>query len=624
MQRKQTIDRVLQRVLPVVLMVMFSLGEFSGEAQARNQSSLGDFTVSADRIPDFYNYEKPDTSSWRVYDATSSSDASALGCSRATPNDSTDDGPAINCMTQNAPTDSVVFLPVGLYRCDSQSGNACFRIYHAGIILRGAGPGQTIIRSSLSGPIMTVANWQANTGASVSWTGGYARGSQILTVASTSGLTSGQWVRVEANAHPEVSQNTELNYHVRLSCVGGSGTDCQGVGSNQVKIDRPLRMDFNTGNARVTIWNPYERVGLESLTLEYADPANANPYQSGVFWEFVANSWIEDIQFKNGYDSMIYITNVARMSVRRSTFDETHKPNDWNKSAIRMGGRVHDLVFEDNSTHHTAVALEVYGGSSGVVIGYNRFFAPNDPSLPGNHCERSVFFHGSAVWDILIEGNDFSCGMMWDSLWGSPGHRVIFYRNRGRNEGTQSQYTAGAPGSFMFHYDGLGNWQDTNVILDWAFLGNTVQTVDATPPPGVLGVNILSRGQWWERNVIAGICALQQNLGTITTQCAGRNDPPSGAQVTNRYSDVTWRDNVVGTGQAPGSWGSVDIPDSLYRSGMPNWWCQESGTFPNIGAQYDNLSDTGSLGLIPSHRRGRGMACTPPNGFPVPDFLPER
>ncbi|MAG31682.1 MAG: hypothetical protein CL908_12410 [Deltaproteobacteria bacterium] len=589
-------------------------------ADARDQASLNDLAVRADRIPDFYPNDAADTSDWSVFDVTNAANASSLGCPRAIASDGGDDGPALACFSNNSPARSVLYLPPGDYDCDSMNGtNTCFHLSHTELVLRGAGQGITTIRSSRPTNIITVNNGGA-TGASNGWTGGYARGSRVLTVTGTSGLVPGGWVMLRANPDSQIDTDVDLTYYVRLSCVAGAGSDCSGVATNQIRIDRPLRTDFDTGGQSIRVWRPYEHVGLESLTLEYDNPAGASAYSSGVWLIGTADSWVQDVQFKNGFDTLLYVMESARGFVRGSRFDELHKPGQWNKSAARIQHGVHDFHFENNSTHHTPVAIQISIGASGLVVGYNRFFAPQDASLPANWCERSIFFHSGGVWDVLVEGNDFSCGVSWDTLWGGPGHRIIWYRNRGRDEGVQAPFTGGSPGTMTFHYDGLLQWTDT-VIRDMTFVGNAVLALGATPPPGVIGANLLSEGMWYERNLFRDSCELQQDNGPITSDCIARNTPPG--DLAHNYSDTTWRDNVVGSARAPGSWSGFAWPDSLYQAGVPSWWCQESGTFPSIGAPSDDFANPASHTLLPAHRTSTGMACSAVGGFPTPTFLPE-
>lgn len=622
----------------------------SSPAFARSQASLGDLGMPAELVPDWFPLDNLplDTSSWRTINATSSSDASSVGCSRAIPNDGGDDAPAISCLLTQAPNRTVVYLPAGQYDCRSSNGaNVCFHMPGSERVLRGAGAGQTVITSSQSHMLMTTNNWSSRSrGSSVNWTGGYARGTQVLNVASTSAFSDGEWVMLSANPDPEIDGGTgslnSLRYGVKVTCVGGTGSNCSGTGPGQIRVDRPLRTDFDTGSQQVVEWRPYVHWGIEDLTLRYANPQNAGMNLSGTVFTDVAEFWITGVEFENAHNIMMMISSGTRAKIEGNDFGLLARRDAWRKSALRLAS-VHDSEIVNNTWTNSHVALQVGGLSMGNIFAYNRMYRPTAPGY--EWCERSFFIHGGSAVEFLVEGNDFECGLQWDALQGPAGHRVALYRNRGRVMGTNYVSAGGGPvgnrdGSFVYHADvpqgqeffvGQG-WSMQARIKDWLVAGNNVDRMGLnTTFPG-WGINSNGSGMRFEHNVIREACNLEGAAG-IDGNCA--NVGPWNLSRLAASEDTQWSNNPVGSNAAPSGWSNFDFPDSLVYTSAPDWWCAESGTFPNIGAPVDNFSSISSLSRLPSQIREENGSCSSSAGgggggggpvpvptFPAPILLP--
>ncbi|MFK7897277.1 MAG: hypothetical protein AB8G23_15665 [Myxococcota bacterium] len=607
---------------------------------ARSQASLGDLGISADLVPDWYPVDNLplDTSSWRLINATSSSAASSVGCSRAIPNDGADDAAAISCMLTNAPNRSVIYLPAGEYNCRTSNGaNVCFHMPGGERVLRGDGAGVTIITSNRNDMLVSTNNWTSRSrGSSVNWTGGYARGSQVLNVASTSAFTDGEWVILSANPDPEIDGGSasfnDLTYGVKVTCSGGSGSDCTGTGPGQIRVDRPLRVDFDTGGQSVIEWRPYVHWGIEELTLRYANPQAAEQNRSGTRFGDSAEFWISGVEFQNADNIMMGITSASRVKVEGSTFGLLARTDAWQKASIKILA-VHDSEFVNNSWTDSHVAFQVGGLSMGTIFAYNRLYRPTAPGY--QWCERSFFIHGGSAVEFLVEGNDFECGMSWDALQGPAGHRVSFYRNRGRYMGDNYRSAGGGPvgnvdGSFVYHADvpqrestaADQGWSPQARIKDWLVAGNSVHRMGYIHNQPGWGTNSNGMGMRFERNVIRSGCSLE-NAAALNSGCENR-DPWNSSRLPAAANTI-WTNNPIGNNAAPSNWGGFDFPDSLVYTSAPDWWCSESGSFPNIGAPTDNFSSISSLSRLPAQIAVENGTCTNATGasvFPAPILLP--
>jgi hypothetical protein len=123
---------------------------------------------------------------------------------------------------------------------------------------------------------------------------------------------------------------------------------------------------------------------------------------------------------------------------------------------------------------------------------------------------------------------------------------------------------------------------------------------------------------WLERNVYTSECTLAQSAGSVAPECGSRQAPYA--------ARTTWRSNHNGSA-APSEWSTVRIPTSLYRAGPPDWWCSESGAFPNVGAPTDDAgSGPAAFPKLPAQRLAEGLACgatAPPPAVPAAPVLLE-
>ena len=638
--------------LSLTLAVIALAVTVSSSAFARSQASLGDLTMSADVVADWTPVDNLplDTSGWRTINVTSSANASSIGCSRAIPNDGADDAVAIACMIKNAPKRSVIYMPTGEYHCAASSqSNTCLTMTDGERVLRGDGAGATIFTSARTDMLILTDNyaWKSR-GAEINWTGNYARGSQVLRVASTSQFSDGDWVLLRANPHPDIDAGelelNDLSYAVKITCSGGSGSNCAGTGPGQIRIDRPLRADFDSGGQHVQVWNPYVNWGIENMTMRYTNNGrDAQQNISGTRLNESVESWVVGVEFENADNIMMGMFYTARMKVEGTEFGLTARRDAWQKAAFKVS-HTHDSEFVNNVWSNSHVAFQVQGLSSGNIFAYNRLYRPTFPGY--QWCERSFFFHGGSAIDFLVEGNDFECGLQWDGLQGGAGHRVALYRNRGRVTGDNYRAATGGPtgntdGSFIYHADIIvtqagfvrSGWHTRPQIKDWLVAGNNVERMGHERDQDGWGINGNGSGMNFEHNVIREGCGVEGAQGLGATGCENRQ--PWDLSRLPRASNTRWLNNPVGVNSTPSSWSGFNFPDSLAYSSTPEWWCTQSGTFPNIGSPSDNFGNISSLSRLPAQIRNENGACTPPSGgntsaetpapaatFPAPILLP--
>ncbi len=552
-------------------------------AQARDQSSLGDLKITADRVPDWHHLDHLplDTASWSVTN---------VPCGNASYIRSAIRSAQLNTVVQLAASCTYVFATSSPFLLDKSR-----------VVLRGAGPGSTILEfqhNDSTAIVLGLIGWPRNQvfGEARSWTDGYALGDRVLSVASTSGLRIGAWVRLRANNEPDWHSNARNGYSAKLVCVGSSGTDsCASLSSSQVKLDWPLNSVFTQGGQvleRVT-GHFVEFAGIENLRIQHSTPDRIESYRPRIEIEDCHECWVTSTSVGDAGNSHISISDSSRVLMRGNDFGSNQCTNNgktclWNKGAVYWNQHSYDTVFENNSVVDTPSGPLLQNGG-GNVVAYNYLTA--NPSV---QCERHIFLHGQAVRSSLIEGNDVSCMMQWDSFRGGQGYYNTFYRNRLRD-------TPETGASYQGYYRGRigGELQGSFIHRYIQVIGNHANELRGGP---------FARG--------VGLDHSRSPTEYHYRTWVSYNVARSNIELDPRATESTDIENRVGT-LRPSVWNGIDFPRSLYRSaegGRPSWWCSESGPFPNIGAMSDS---TGSYSKLPAQIRLEGGACTTGASLPA-------
>jgi hypothetical protein len=271
-----------------IITTLLVLGIFH---QAHAQD-LGDLQIPSDRMSIWRPGVEggiPDTRSWPVINARTEYGAVGDGNS----NDSGAIQAAINAAAART-TPTVVLLPAGTYYVPTTPQ------MRSNVLLRGEGKDRTRLLGGNGSVVGTgpTGSWCAF-GAlqfcgtfddlATSVNGGLRRGSSTLAVASTSGFSVGDFVRLSQNNDPsyiDVGGNTAFLTHI-AKVVAISG--------NSIVIDLPLRHDFDPSFApMLRKMSPVYNAGVEDLKLEHRTDA-ADNYQGLIIFKVAVNSWVKNV-----------------------------------------------------------------------------------------------------------------------------------------------------------------------------------------------------------------------------------------------------------------------------------------------------------------------------------------
>lgn len=573
-----------KRGIALSIAALFAIGATTAHAQAREQASLGSLSIPASRVPMWYplDHLPLDTSTWRVVNVPCGSYA------------------GITSALSSAEPNTVVQLAAN---CTYSAGNtgAILGLSRSRVVLRGA-PGNTSVLEFEynDSAAMSLGNRGTEAfGDGRTWTAGFAMGDQNLTVASTTGLQVGGWVRLRANNEPDWHVNSRNGYSAKLECVGRTGSHpaCATLATNQVRIDRPLNSVFTQGGnvlERMTV-SATEFAGIERVRIQHRTPNQIESYRARIMIDGCYECWVTDSSFGDAGNATISIQYSARVVVRGNSFGSNQCTDEgvtcnWNKGAMYFNDHAYDNVFENNSIVNSPSGPLLQNGG-GNVVAYNYMRSSSTVA-----CERHIFLHGQGVRASLIEGNDVSCMIQWDSYRDGQGYFNTVYRNRLQGSPATGQ-------SFGGYYRGrLGaESQGSFIHRNMTVIANHANELMGGPFPTGLGLDFSAD-------------ATHQHRDTWVSHNVSR----SAQLFDSRAVRSTLSENYVRTNPLP-AWSTLNFPASLYRSQAPSWWCEESGAFPNIGAPSDTA---GSYGRLPAQVRLDGGACTPSGGLPAPVLLP--
>jgi hypothetical protein len=386
-----------------------------------------------------------------------------------------DDTSAIQSAINSCPVGQVVQLAAGTFTINSN----CINI-NKGVVLRGAGPGQTILNTS-NGAKQGSVNNGAHSNCVVRLGGGGnitnttnltsdgAQGAYSVTVASTTGISPGSLVlvdelalgqpmpdgsfnngtgsvwaepdyRVVWNAHqPAINffDSTEYNnnftsgdacaYSVRCGGVTEELHLVTGVSGNTITFDSPLTLSFRTAySAQVRVYSQSsiaQYAGLEKVSLSGGDSGNA-VFQGCVY------CWVKNIESSNWLNAGAVAFYHAAFRDQLDSFylhNAAWPVNGGGGYAINMTyGASEDYIVNGIDMLANKVVV-VRASGAGTVFAYNYL---DDGYINGNaswvetgmNCSHLGGSHG-----VLFEGN-YSWNIDSDFTHGSVGH-CTYFRN---------------------------------------------------------------------------------------------------------------------------------------------------------------------------------------------------
>lgn len=341
---------------------------------------------------------------------------------------------AIQTAINNCPAGQVVSFGAGTF-------NVTGLYVNKGITLRGQGPNSTTLvlsgKNIFLGPYGT--SWLGSTPSShtvTSWTGGLQRGSTVLTVGSTSGLSAGQTIIMDELNPPWVfvtGQSGTDGSAGRGSCSGGEyncyyGSTARAApqmtkivsvnSATQITVRDPVVYTHTAGlSPQVFAWSPsnLENAGVEDMSV------NANKVEHAIGLMHCDYCWVKNVRVDNVGRSGVTTRYGYGMVLRDSYLSAPPAkggPTQYGTECYMSS----NVLVENNIFWNITDHIQVQN-CTGNVYSYNYIH-----NRVADNLFPQMDTHGSHNHFHLMEGNDVD-KIQLDNVWGSGSHTTIF-RNR--------------------------------------------------------------------------------------------------------------------------------------------------------------------------------------------------
>lgn len=485
----------------------------------------------------------------------------------------------INSAIGSCPAGQVVYLNAGTYNLAGQ-----IRISRSDVTLRGAGPDQTKLVFSAAGGcgnttslicVTGSGNWSGGPDHLTTWTAGYAQGSTVVTLGSTSGLSVGQVLLLDQlddasdTGNIYICGTTSCSSEGQASGGGRGGNHAQiqfaevmAINGNQVTISPGLYMPNWRASQSPGAWwatTLAKNDGVEGVLL---DNRQAGAGSITVF-NNAYKSWMKNVaSIGGGSRSHVDLQYAAGIVVRDSYF--------WGAAGANLSYGVEtwmsgNSLVENNIFHHVTSPMLI-GATEGTIYGYN--YVIDQYSTNTSWLYPSAMEHDPGSSMNLVEGNVMPTAME-DDIHGT--HNMgTFFRNRLLGvdpAGTQTNQTVPL---LLQSYSRYVN-----------FVGNVLGTVgyhknyqaNSNGSSASCNTSIYNLG-WGGTSCGTGIGNDAITINTIMRW--GNYDTVNSAalwQASEVPSGLSIYANPVPSTQT--------LPASFYLSAKPNWW--GSVAWPPIG-----------------------------------------
>ena len=356
----------------------------------------------------------------------------------------------INSALSSAPNNTVVRIPSGIYTLSTN-------VYtnRSNVTLRGTGPTQT--KLILNGHNILFGSGTNGQG---SYAGGltvtnlstYSKGSTVLTVASSTGMSANQVVQIDQRNDSfinitgnEGSENpgrceSPLSFQ---GCTGNRAqlelVQIQSVDSStQITIEGPgLSHDYSASlSPQIFFWSNSgvaSNAGVENLTVDAGDGSSGHAATNfAVALSWCNFCWTKNVAVINGHRAALYSLWSYRVEIRDSYVSESNQPGAPTEYGIECDAC--SLAKIENNILFGVTTPIILETSYGVVIGYNYMLNTSSGNqFPNQDMHRAHNFLE------LSEGNVVGT-LAWDFIWGGSSQNTSFRDRISGNDPNKTNY----------------------------------------------------------------------------------------------------------------------------------------------------------------------------------------
>ena len=488
----------------------------------------------------------------------------------------------------------VVFIPPGPYRLDQPVD----RISASNVTIRGAGQGQTILKANKAGMRMLWLGNGDRPNAGTPITAGATKDSTSVTIADTSAVEVGGFVRFEQNNPPFVISAGSPTTDTKVMSIIARVT---AKTATTVTVSPPLPFGLDVSPTLIPYASaPMVSTGIEDITFDAAGALAA--FQ----WEHAWGCWVKNIEVKNSPSRQMILVAFINGEIRQSYFHDVVGGGP-DHEGVTLTADDHFNLIEDNVSYDggfpSIVIGDGPGNCHGNVIAYNFAYA-TDTNYPDTAGADISVNHGPHNAMNLVEGN-ISSGFASDGYHGSASHNVVF-----RNWFTATHPTA----TDNLIALNIGRWSTYfsivgNVLGSSAFSASGLfmpETGFAYSDHVIYKVGYPNMGN----NSFDGTWGSLTGTPDYTTQSAtGKNLQEMDLYVKGtmlRHGNYDYATKMIEWDPAIES---KMLPPSLYRSAPPSWW-PASVPWPSIGP--DKTPRTGGNPAFVRFKAAFPAAIVPP------------
>lgn len=338
-------------------------------------------------------------------------------------------------------TTGVLEIPAGRYLITD-----VLEIEHSDLVLRGAGPDQTVLvlPNSLADVRGEAVQWSWNggliwiqgteAGVQIAEVSSAARGDRELVIADTTGLSAGDLVQLRLtdddtrslgwHLHNDQEEAGDCDYQVPLTLRWPVRIE-EVVDGSTLRLAQPLRTDVRAE------WTPtlytfpaISEVGVESLGFEFPDVEYAGhldePGYNAIFVEDgVVDAWFRDLVFTNADNGLLVDDGAKNVSGLDLEFRGRKGHHGFN-IAFSADGLYSDIHFAQDHMHSITVDHRANGNV------FQRVSAAPEQVLELDHHRDSPFenlFTAFSAEVNFVNGGNFCAGLPGGArttTWGLP------------------------------------------------------------------------------------------------------------------------------------------------------------------------------------------------------------
>jgi hypothetical protein len=295
------------------------------------------------------------------------------------------------------PQGQVVFVPAGIYKLNRTLA------LRKGVVLRGAGPERTFLRSYADAHALQLGDYPAPSVA-IPLTGDAQKGATTLRVAHVPSLAPDDQLVIDqiddgievvnVDEQSRDGNRRSLSQLVRVTAIAG----------RTVSIDPPLYHSFQTRHA-AEAWKvaPTTRfAGVESLSIERVSPTGTQGF-SNVLVVACVYCWVRNIESRTAQFRHVDLDRSFRCEVRDSLFNDgmNHDVGGFAYGVVASNRAAANLI-ENNVFFHLRHSMVVKEGAAGNVFAYNYAVAGYQAS---RWLAADISAHGAHSHHNLFEGN---------------------------------------------------------------------------------------------------------------------------------------------------------------------------------------------------------------------------